>query len=122
MGPAHNRFRRMLSPTFAPLRLRPLEERIQGRVCVSLDRSGARRECEFVTELAAELPVQMLAELLRLPQEDRLKLFDWSNSVIAEDDPELRKSPAASARDVRDGRVLRAPLGRSARPSGQRRH
>jgi linalool 8-monooxygenase len=100
--PEHNRFRRMLSPSFTPLRLKPLEERIHARVCAILDRLGARRECEFVTDIAAELPVQMLAELLAVPQEDRLKLFDWSNSLIAEDDPELRKSPEATARDLRE--------------------
>jgi linalool 8-monooxygenase len=98
--PAHNRFRRILSPSFSLLRLKPLEQRIHARVCAILDRLGARRECEFVTEIAAELPVQMLAELLGVPQEDRLQLFDWSNSLIAEDDPELRKSPEATARDV----------------------
>ncbi|MGH7879625.1 MAG: cytochrome P450, partial [Candidatus Binataceae bacterium] len=99
--PEHNRFRRMLSPSFTPLRLKPLEERIHARVCAILDRLGNRRECEFVTDVAAELPVQMLAELLGVPDEDRRKLFDWSNSLIAEDDPELRKSPEATARDLR---------------------
>jgi linalool 8-monooxygenase len=98
--PEHNRFRRMLAPTFSPSRLKPLEERIEASVTAILDRLGNRTECEFVTEVAAELPVQMLAELLGVPQEDRLKLFDWSNSLIAEDDPELRKSPAETARDV----------------------
>ena len=43
----------------------------------------------------------MLAELLGIPQADRLKLFDWSNSMIAEDDPELRKGPEETAADVR---------------------
>jgi linalool 8-monooxygenase len=98
--PEHNRFRRMLSPSFSPLRLKPLEERIGARACAILDRLGNRGECEFVAEVAAELPVQMLAELLGVPQEDRLKLFDWSNSLIAEDDPELRKSPEAMAGDL----------------------
>jgi linalool 8-monooxygenase len=113
--PEHNRFRRMLSPSFTPLRLKPLEERIHARVCAILDRLGARAECEFVTDIAAELPVQMLAEFLGVPQEDRLKLFDWSNSLIAEDDPELRKSPEATARD---GRVFGSSVGRSTRASG----
>jgi linalool 8-monooxygenase len=98
--PEHNRFRRMLSPSFSPSRLKPLEERIEARVCAILDRLGNRSECEFVAEVAAELPVQMLAELLGVPQEDRLKLFDWSNSLIAEDDLELRKSPEAMAGDL----------------------
>jgi linalool 8-monooxygenase len=91
--PEHNRYRRMVSPGFGPSRLKALEGQIHDRVCNILDRLGARKECEFVTEVAAELPVQVLAELLGIPQADRLKLFDWSNSMIAEDDPELRKGP-----------------------------
>ena len=98
--PEHNRYRRMISPGFGPSRLRALEDQIRERVCNILDRLGSRKECEFVTEVAAELPIQVLAELLGIPQEDRLKLFDWSNSMIAEDDPELRKGPEETAADV----------------------
>jgi linalool 8-monooxygenase len=99
--PEHNRYRRMISPGFGPSRLKALEGQIHDRACNILDRLGARKECEFVTEVAAELPIQVLAELLGIPQADRLKLFDWSNSMIAEDDPELRKSPEETAADVR---------------------
>ncbi len=99
--PEHNRYRRMISPGFGPSRLKALEGQIHDRVCNILDRLGARKECEFVTEVAAELPIQVLAELLGVPQADRLKLFDWSNSMIAEDDPELRKGPEETAADVR---------------------
>jgi linalool 8-monooxygenase len=99
--PEHNRYRRMVSPGFSPSRIRALEDRVRERVGAILDRLGDRNECEFVTEVAAELPIQVLAELLGIPQEDRLKLFDRSNSMIAEDDPELRKSPEAVATDLR---------------------
>ena len=99
--PEHNRYRRMIAPGFGPSRLKALEGQIHDRVCNILDRLGARKECEFVTEVAAELPIQVLAELLGIPQADRLKLFDWSNSMIAEDDPELRKGPEETAADVR---------------------
>ena len=99
--PEHNRYRRMISPGFGPSRLKALEGQIHDRVCNILDRLGARKECEFVTEVAAELPIQVLADLLGIPQADRLKLFDWSNSMIAEDDPELRKGPEETAADVR---------------------
>ena len=98
--PEHNRYRRLVSPGFTTPRLQGLETRIRERVHTILDRLGDRKECEFVSEVAAELPIQVLAELLDVPQEDRLKLFDWSNSLIAEDDPELRKSPETTAADV----------------------
>ena len=43
---------------------------------------------DFVTDVACELPLQAIAELIGIPQEDRAKIFDWSNKMIAYDDPE----------------------------------
>jgi linalool 8-monooxygenase len=108
--PEHNRYRRMVSPGFTTPRLQTLETRIRERVTAILDRLGDRKECEFVTEVAAELPIQVLAELIDVPQEDRKKLFDWSNSMIAEDDPELRKSPDQTAADVAEMAAYAARL------------
>jgi cholest-4-en-3-one 26-monooxygenase len=50
-------------------------------------------ECDFVTAIAAELPLLVIAELLGVPIEDRWKLFSWSNRLIGADDPEYG-SPA----------------------------
>jgi len=91
--PEHVRYRRMVTPGFGPKRLRDVEGRIRQRVTDLLDRIAATGECEFVSSVAAELPIQTLAELFGVPQEDRLKLFEWSNATIGEDDPELRSSP-----------------------------
>jgi linalool 8-monooxygenase len=100
--PEHNRYRRMVSQGFTTPRLQALETQIRERVTALLDRLGDRKECEFVSEVAAELPIQVLAELIDVPQQDRMKLFDWSNAMIAEDDPELRKSPEQTAADVQE--------------------
>src|SRR5204863_8696615 len=54
--PEHNRYRRLVSPGFTTPRLQTLETRIRSRVTEILDRLGDRKECEFVTEVAAELP------------------------------------------------------------------
>lgn len=91
--PEQVRYRRMVTPGFSPKRLRDMAGRIRQRVTDLLDRIAATGECEFVSSVAAELPIQTLAELLGVPQEDRLKLFEWSNALIGEDDPELRSSP-----------------------------
>ena len=108
--PEHNRYRRLVSPGFTTPRLQAIEDRVRGRVIAILDRLGGKRECEFVTEAAAELPIQVLAELLDVPQQDRLKLFDWSNSLIAEDDPELRKSPEVTAADMKISRKFASQM------------
>jgi len=91
--PEHVRYRRMVTPGFGPQRLRDMEGRIRRRVTHLLDQIATIGECEFVSSVAAELPIQTLAELFGVPQEDRRKLFEWSNAAIGEDDLELRSSP-----------------------------
>lgn len=98
--PGHNQYRRMVSPGFAPRRVRQLEDRIRERVVAILDHLKDAGSCDFVTDIAAELPIQMLAELLGVPQEDRAKLFEWSNALIAEDDLEYRPSPEALLKKI----------------------
>jgi len=44
---------------------------------------------EFVTDIACELPLQAIAELLGIPQEDRGQIFRWSNEMIGYDDPDF---------------------------------
>jgi linalool 8-monooxygenase len=98
--PEHNQYRRMVSPGFAPRRVRQLEERIRERVIAILDHLKDADTCDFVSDIAAELPIQMLAELMGVPQEDRSKLFEWSNALIAEDDAGYRPSPEALAEKI----------------------
>jgi cholest-4-en-3-one 26-monooxygenase len=47
-----------------------------------------RGECDFVVDVAAELPLQVIAELLGVPNADRHKLFEWSNRMVGSEDPE----------------------------------
>ena len=52
-----------------------------------------RGECDFVVDIASELPLQAIAELMGVPHEDRHKIFDWSNRMIGLDDPEFEGDP-----------------------------
>jgi cytochrome P450 len=87
--PEHNQHRRMVAPGFTPQTLDNLVPRIRERAKVILDAIGDRNQCEFVSSVAAELPIQMLAELFNVPQSDRHKLFHWSNLIIGGDDPDI---------------------------------
>ena len=51
-----------------------------------------RESFDFVTEIAAELPLLVIAELLGVPADDRHKVFEWSNSLVGFDDPEYHTS------------------------------
>ena len=57
-----------------------------------LDPALEKRDCDFVTDVAAELPLQVIAEMLGVPYEDRHKLFEWSNRMIGSKDPEYAVS------------------------------
>ena len=52
-----------------------------------------RGEADFVTDIAAPLPLQVICELVGAPLEDRDWIFDLSNKLVGYDDPEFRRSP-----------------------------
>ncbi|HEY3820653.1 MAG TPA: cytochrome P450 [Polyangiaceae bacterium] len=90
--PQHNKFRRLVSAGFTPRMTARLEPRIREAARTIVDAIAAKGECDFVRNVAAELPLQVIADLLGIPQEDRGKLFDWSNRLIGFDDPEFQTS------------------------------
>ena len=54
-------------------------------------------EADFVVDIASELPLQAIAEIMGVPQEDRMRLFEWSNRMIGAGDPEYMGEEAGSA-------------------------
>ena len=87
--PEHTRVRQIVQRGFTPRAIRALEDRLRDRAHSIV--AGARAHSgpfDFVTEVACELPLQAIAELIGIPQEDRVKIFEWSNKMIAYDDPE----------------------------------
>ena len=58
-----------------------------------VDKVIEQGRCDFVTDIAAELPLQAIAEILGVPQEDRGKLFDWTNKMVGSSDPEYLVGP-----------------------------
>ena len=88
--PIHTMHRRMVAPGFSPKRLLNLSPQIRKRCVDILTQISGKGECEFISSVAAELPIQMLAELFGVDQEDRTKLLGWSNVIIGGDDPDMR--------------------------------
>ncbi|MFE2582040.1 cytochrome P450 [Streptomyces sp. NPDC059378] len=87
--PEHTRVRQILQRVFTPRAIRALEANLRARAQAIAANARARSGTfDFVTEVACELPLQAIAELIGVPQEDRAKIFDWSNRMIAYDDPE----------------------------------
>jgi cholest-4-en-3-one 26-monooxygenase len=91
----HGKHRRLVSGTFAPKVIRALEPRLRAVVRRTLDEVGPKGRCDFVTDVACELPVIAICELLGVPVEDRGKIVEWSNMMVGMDDPEYADDPSA---------------------------
>ena len=88
--PLHTRYRRLVNKGFTPRMVRDLEESIHRATDAIIDEVIERGHADFVTEISAELPLQVIAELLGVPQEDRHRMFEWSNRMVGNEDPEYQ--------------------------------
>ena len=95
--PRHTRYRRLVGRAFTPRRVAGLEPRIREMVRNLLATLLTRGGGDAVVDLAAELPLQVIADLMGLPAEDRHRLFTWSNLLIGSEDPEYRPSAEETA-------------------------
>ena len=89
--PLHTRYRRLVNKGFTPRMVRDLEKSIHRSADSIIDQVSAAGAADFVTALSAELPLQVIAELLGVPNEDRHKMFDWSNRMVGSEDPEYQE-------------------------------
>jgi len=88
--PLHTRYRRLVNKGFTPRTIAQLEQRIHVVADEILDKVCAAGTADFVTDIASELPLIVLAELLGVPVEDRARMFDWSNRMIGREDSEFQ--------------------------------
>lgn len=87
--PEHTRHRRIVSKGFSPRTLRLLEDHLALKARRVIANVVDRGACDFVGDVAAELPLQAIAELMGVPEEDRRKIFEWGNTMTGIDDPEF---------------------------------
>ncbi len=93
----HTRYRRLVNKGFTPKMVRDLEASIVGYADEIIDAVCEQGTADFVEDIAAELPLLVIAELLGIPKADRRMVFDWSNRMIGSEDPEYQVSPAAAS-------------------------
>ena len=94
--PLHTKLRGIVSRGFTPRAIGNLRAALTDRAARIVAEALATGSGDFVSDVACELPLQAIAELLGIPQEDRRKIFTWSNEMIGYDDPEY----AAAGRDA----------------------
>ena len=95
--PKHHRYRRLVSRGFTPRMVAQLVETIDTRAARIVDEVIDRGGCDFVEDVAVKLPLEMICEMIGLPEADWPRMFELSNLLVGFDDPEYRANPDAGA-------------------------
>jgi cytochrome P450 len=93
--PRHFRLRSIVSKGFTPKEVARVEEYVKIKAAGVVDRllsDFPDRECDFVHEVAAPMPLQIICEMMGIPPEDEDQVFRWTNIILGVGDPEFTTS------------------------------
>ena len=100
-APHHTRLRKIISRGFTPRAIGRLRDELNRRAQHIAKTAAGQGAGDFVEQVSCELPLQAIADLLGVPQEDRDKLFRWSNEMTGNEDPEYADiDPKASSAEL----------------------
>jgi len=86
--PRHGRLRRIVSRGFTPRTLARLEVDVLRRAQQTIDRVIDRGACDFVSEIAAPLPLEIICDLMGIPESQTRYVFEQTNVILGLGDPE----------------------------------
>jgi cytochrome P450 len=87
--PYHTRVRKLLAPAFTPRSLMALQPRIEALVDRLLDRAAARGSMDLIADFAAAIPIQLVGDMLGVPEAERGPLRGWSLAILGALEPVL---------------------------------
>jgi cytochrome P450 len=87
--PYHTRVRRLLAPAFTPRALKALEPRVEALVDRLLDAAEAQGRFDLIDDFASAIPVQLIGDMLGVPQDERGPLRQWSLAILGALEPVL---------------------------------
>jgi cytochrome P450 len=87
-NPRHARLRRIVSQAFSPKMVRSIEDKISEVAGQVVDRVAQKGECDFVTEVAAPLPLEIICDMMGVPPDRYADVFRCSNVILSSGDPE----------------------------------
>jgi len=94
--PENLEYRKLIRDHFSPAAVATYEPKAREYAKTIVDAIIERGECEFVTDVAAELPLLMILDFFDIPAEDRSKFFEWTNLMMFADDPDNAGGQAAA--------------------------
>jgi methyl-branched lipid omega-hydroxylase len=89
--PRHFRLRNIVAKGFTPKQITQVEGYVRTKATAIIDRlidQFPDGECDFVEQVAAPLPLQIICEMMGIPAEDEAQIFNWTNVILGVGDPE----------------------------------
>jgi cholest-4-en-3-one 26-monooxygenase len=96
-APHHTHLRKIISRAFTPRAIERLRDELNERAKNIVKTATAQGTGDFVEQVSCELPLQAIAGLMGVPQDERKKLFDWSNQMVGDQDPEFATNDPMAA-------------------------
>jgi len=93
--PRHTRMRGLVSRAFTPRRVSDLEPRVRALARHYIDEIIESGRCDFIADFAGKLPMDVISEMLGVPESDRAELRQWADDVVHRDDGVEDLPPAA---------------------------
>jgi cytochrome P450 len=97
--PRHDRLRSLVSRGFTPRRVAELEPRVRAMATRFLDDCVAQREFDFIRDFAGKLPMDVISEMLGVPETDRATLREWADLVVHREEG-VQGLPATAAQSA----------------------
>jgi cholest-4-en-3-one 26-monooxygenase len=95
-APEHTRLRKIVSRLFTPRAVAALEEKLAVAAHEIVGAAKQKESGDFVEDIALNLPLLAIADLIGVPEADREKLFGWTNSIMNTDDPDFDSDPTTA--------------------------
>jgi cholest-4-en-3-one 26-monooxygenase len=102
-APDHTQLRNIISRGFTPRAIGALEEGLEEVARRIVREAVAAGSGNFVDQVASQFPLEVIGDMLGIPAEDRVKIFEWTNQMTGADDADLAREdndPAAAAAEV----------------------
>ena len=97
--PRHDRLRALVSRGFTPRRIAELEPSVRAMAARFLDACIEARDCDFIRDFAGKLPMDVISEMLGVPEADRATLRTWADLVVHREEG-VRELPATAAQSA----------------------
>ncbi|MFC7476312.1 cytochrome P450 [Dankookia sp. GCM10030260] len=93
--PLHTRVRRLIMGALTPRAIGGMEPSLVALVDRLLDAMAAKGEADLIEDFAAAIPIEVIGNLLGVPQDERGPLRDWSLAILGALEPVVRPEVAA---------------------------